>query len=131
MATCVATMTRRGYVRDLPTMLDEAFTYTILSRAHQSDIYYGNIVSFDVAMKRFSNEPTKMAEFLTEQYLAYFKRHFESVKGSVIALENPDKKYSWTLKIAFDITHNGGRTQLSEIIGFRDSKIQRVMDALE
>lgn len=109
MANVWPSMNGNGYVRDVPTMADEAFAASLLGRTRNSAIYLGSVASFDTAMRRFKSEPEQLAAYLEEMYKGLYTRLFDDAEVEVVVLDPEPNTINYPLNIGIIVTHNGTR----------------------
>lgn len=107
MANVWPSMNGNGYIRDVPTMADEAFAATLLARTRNSGIYLGSIASFDTAMRRFKSEPENLAAHLEEMYKALFNRLFDDAQVEVKVLDPEPGTINYPITIGIIVNHKG------------------------
>lgn len=125
------TLNGNGYVRDVPTMIDEAFAASLLGRRRQSKIYRGYISSLDDMMRRYSNDPTALGKNLTEMWKALFERLFDSVEVDVRPDDQPEPgTVNYPLTISIQITHKGVAYDLGYEVKFVNGSTLKVIGTL-
>jgi hypothetical protein len=107
MANVWPSMNGNGYIRDVPTMADEAFAASLLARTRFSGIYRGSIASFDSAMRRYKSEPENLAAHLEEMYNALYNRLFDDAQVEVKVLDPEPGTINYPITIGIIVTHKG------------------------
>ena len=109
MANVWPTMNGNGYVKDVPTMIDEAIGATLLARSRFSELYQGSIASFETEMRKNKDNPDELAHGLEEMYKAMFERLFDQVDVQVTVQDPEPNTVNYPINIGILVTHNGVR----------------------
>lgn len=128
--TVVATLTRKGYVKDGKTILDTLFAWTIIARRSQSDVFYGKILSLDELFMEYKNQPETMAVTCTRLYREYLSPHFDEVDVEIKAIEEGDNPNVWGLQFMIVAHRDGRRYDLSENFFYDKTACAMVMERL-
>lgn len=107
MANVWPTLNGNGYVKDVPTMIDEAIGATLLARSRFSEIYHDHISSFETEMRKNKDNPDALAQGLEEMYKTMFERLFDQVSVQVNVLDPEPNTVNYPITIGILVTHNG------------------------
>lgn len=112
MSNVWPTLNGNAYVKDVPTMADEAFAATLFARRRDSDIYQGSISSLEDLMRRFKSDPDALAKAATTMYTDLFTRCFDDVTVNITVDAPEPGTINYPLKIGIIITHEGTKFDL-------------------
>lgn len=130
MANVWPTLNGNGYVRDVPTMIDEAVAATFLARPRFTGIYREHISSFEMEMRKNKSNPDGLRDGLEEMYKALFERLFDQVNVQIEVTDPEPNTVNYPISIAAQIVHNGTTYDAAYELTTRDGAAQKAAGAI-
>jgi hypothetical protein len=124
------TLNGNGYAKDIPTLCDEVFSSLILARHRQSEIYYGNALSWDYIMRQFANEPLQLAEATETLFKDAYSRLFTNVAVSATIEEATDGSTMDRIVLEITATLNNTNFSVGHQIYSLDGTVKKLVRTL-
>ncbi|UKS72105.1 hypothetical protein MOA67_gp318 [Klebsiella phage KpLz-2_45] len=129
MATVHPSLNGHGYTKNPFVIADELFASSIWAKDSQSELYHGQIISLDMMIQRYSDDPNSLCTEMTEQYTTLFSTHFSDVKVLVTPeIDETKDTFGVIFKVRF--TREGKSYDFSRIIEYYNGVIKNVLGVL-
>lgn len=130
MATVHPSLNGHGYTKNAYVIADEIFASSIWAKSSQSDIYNGQIISLDMMIQQYAEDPSGLCNEMTDRYTELFSTHFSDVKVLVTpVIDDTKDTYGVDFKVRF--SRDGKSYDFSRIIEHYNGVIKQVLEILQ
>lgn len=123
-------ITPTEYQTDPAKIADLLFSTTLLSKASQTAVFFGQISSLDKIMKENITEPDQLKRQVQEMYEVLFTRYFD--KAEVITTIREDKRVgnALVMDISIEYTKDYVKRTFADTIVYLNGKTRKIAEII-